>query len=155
MLAMIAPLEVGICVKNMERMLDFYTKVLGFTYISSFDVPSDKSSVTGITPDGYQVVRLQTNYGERIKLLKPFSVPDTRAQGAYITSRVGNSYITLIVRDIRNIVADLKDSGIKILTQGDICEVREGVYLCVTIDPEGNYLEFVEYSDIKEYRPDI
>jgi hypothetical protein len=34
-------------------------------------------------------------------------------------------------------------------------EVRKGVFALYTVDPEGNYIEFVEYPDIAAYRPDL
>jgi len=155
MLNMIAPLEVGFCVKDMDLMLDFYTRVLGLAFVSSFNVAGDDSAVAGFTPDGYQVVRLQTNYGERIKLVKPGSDPAPRVSGSHVLSCLGNTYLTLIVRDLKATLASLKAAGMFIRTKGEIMEVRDGVYLSIVNDPEGNHLEFVEYRDIKEYRLDI
>ena len=34
-------------------------------------------------------------------------------------------------------------------------EVRPGVFLVFARDPEGNVLEFVEYTDLRAYRPDL
>ena len=34
-------------------------------------------------------------------------------------------------------------------------EVRKGVFALYSMDPEGNYVEFVEYPDIASYRPDL
>ena len=155
MLNMIAPFEMGICVNNLETMITFYRDVLGLTLISEIDVPSDKSSEAGFTKGGYRIVRLETNYGERIKLVRPILQPGIRSSGEEVLSKSGNIFLTFIVKDLEKTVKRLKERGVSTRTTGGIMEVRDGVFLSIMDDPEGNHLEFVEYSDINSYRPDI
>ena len=68
---MVVPLEVGIAVRDLARMRRFYEDVLGFAFVSEVVVPADKSVQAAMHAHGYTVVRLQTPYGERIKLLAP------------------------------------------------------------------------------------
>lgn len=58
-----APLEVGICVEDLDTMIGFYQDVLDFKLISEIDVPPAKSREAGFTEGGYRIVRMQTNYG--------------------------------------------------------------------------------------------
>jgi len=48
----------------------------------------------------------------------------------------------------------LKAHGVKLLSEEPI-EVRPGVFAFYALDPEGNYLEFVEYPDRSAYRPGL
>ena len=155
MLNMIAPFEMGICVNNLETMITFYRDVLGLKLISEIDVPVDKSSKAGFTNGGYRIVRLETNYGERIKLVRPILQPDIRSSGNEVLSNSGNIFLTFIVKDLEKTVKSLEEQGVSSRTTGGIMEVRDGVFLSIMDDPEGNHLEFVEYSDINSYRPDI
>lgn len=155
MLKMIAPFEMGICVDDLENMIAFYGDVLGFKLISKIDVPADKSNEAGFTSGGYTIVRMQTNYGERIKLVRPVTLPHSRTSGKEVLSKKGNVFLTFIVEDLKLTVSRIKDTDAPIRTQGSIMEVRDGVFLSIIDDPEGNHLEFVEYSDITNYRPDL
>ena len=155
MLKMIAPFEMGICVDDLENMIAFYGDVLGFQLISKIDVPADKSNEAGFTSGGYTIVRMQTNYGERIKLVRPMTWPNPRTSGKEVLSKKGNVFLTFIVEDLKLTVSRIKDTDAPIRTQGSIMEVRDGVFLSIIDDPEGNHLEFVEYSDITNYRPDL
>ena len=155
MLKMIAPFEMGICVDDLENMIAFYGDVLGFKLISKIDVPADKSNEAGFTSGGYTIVRMQTNYGERIKLVRPMTSPNPRTSGKEVLSKKGNVFLTFIVEDLKHTVSRIKDTDAPNRTQGSIMEVRDGVFLSIIDDPEGNHLEFVEYSDITNYRPDL
>ena len=155
MLKMIAPFEMGICVDDLENMIAFYGDVLGFKLISKIDVPADKSNEAGFTSGGYTIVRMQTNYGERIKLVRPVTLPHSRTSGKEVLSKKGNVFLTFIVEDLKHTVSRIKDTDAPIRTQGSIMEVRDGVFLSIIDDPEGNHLEFVEYSNITNYRPDL
>ena len=155
MLKMIAPFEMGICVDDLENMIAFYGDVLGFKLISKIDVPADKSNEAGFTSGGYTIVRMQTNYGERIKLVRPMTSPNPRTSGKEVLSKKGNVFLTFIVEDLKLTVSRIKVADAPIRTQDSIMEVRDGVFLSIIDDPEGNHLEFVEYSDITNYRPDL
>ena len=123
--------------------------------ISKIDVPADKSNEAGFTFSGYTIVRMQPNYGERIKLVRPMKSPNPRTSGKEVLSKKGNVFLTFIVEDLKLTVSRIKDTDAPIRTQGSIMEVRDGVFLSIIDDPEGNHLEFVEYSDITNYRPDL
>ena len=152
---MTAPIEIGICVQDLDAMVAFYRDVLGLDYISSFDVPPEKSAPATFADNGYRVVRLQTNRGERIKLAGPASRPLSRSREREVLARQGNVFLTFIVDDLKAEIAKLTAAGVLLRTSEKRVQVRDGVYLAFAEDPEGNYLEFVEYKDLAAYRPDI
>lgn len=57
--------------------------------------------------------------------------------------------------DIDSIVKRLKENGVKLQSGDTKIEVRPGLFVVYTIDPEGNYIEFLEVPDVSTYRPDL
>jgi catechol 2,3-dioxygenase-like lactoylglutathione lyase family enzyme len=148
-----APLEIGIAVRDLAGMTAFYVDVLGCTKVSEVTVPPDKSRANGLSPDGATVVRVQTPYGERIKLLAAPSTT-TGGPGEWLLARAGLAYVTFIIRGIDDWYARLKARGIRVASDGPV-ENRPGLRVLFFKDPEGNVLELVEYSDLASYRPDL
>ena len=67
---MMAPMEVGLTVKDLPMMLDFYCTAFGMTVAADVSVPAPKAQEAALSAGAYRVVRLQTPWGERIKLLQ-------------------------------------------------------------------------------------
>lgn len=154
-LDMAAPLEVGLCCADLDRLLEFYVGVLGLALVNRVTVPADKAAATGLSPHGYEVARLQTPYGERLKLLQPAAPPQVAGATAAILDRRNASYLTFIVRDLAGLAARLAERGVAFDSQPAPMEVRPGTWLAFFRDPEGNVLELVEYDDLAQYRPDL
>lgn len=152
---MTAPLEIGICSRDLDRLERFYTGVLGCTLVSRIDVPAEKARAARLAEGGYRVTRLQTPWGERLKLLEPSHVPAEPGRDEWLLARRNAVYVTFIVDDLRAMLARLAAAGAELVTGPDRVEVRPGTYLAFVRDPEGNVLEFVEYADIGAYRPDL
>jgi lactoylglutathione lyase len=62
--------------------------------------------------------------------------------------------LVFIIEEISTLAKHLKEQGVKLIGEGPT-EVRKGVFALYSLDPEGNYVEFVEYPDIASYRPDL
>jgi catechol 2,3-dioxygenase-like lactoylglutathione lyase family enzyme len=154
-LEMSAPLEVGLCCHDLPRLRRFYEDVMDFEFISKIVVPAEKAAPSGLSADGYTVVRLQTSYGERLKLLAPNTPPLAQAPSKFILDRAGSTYLTFIVEDIDSAIDRLHKAQAPFLTGDKRVEVRPGVYLAFCRDPEGNVLELVQYADIDSYRSDL
>ncbi len=152
---MTAPLEVGISTENIEVMLDFYIETVGLRPVADNIVPPEMSRLTGATDDGYRIVRLQTPYGERIKLVQTGRPPKRAKRMPGVFNRHGLAYLTFMIADLDGMIGRLSDRGIEILGNGRKIEVRPGLFAVFTRDPEGNVVEFVEYPDIASYRPDL
>ncbi len=152
---MTAPLEVGIACRDLPRLRRFYEELLGFAFVSEFVVSADKSAASALSADGYTVVRLQTSFGERVKLLAPNAPVAANAPTAYILDQPNATYLTFIVADISAAIARLLEAGTEFMTGNERVEVRPGVYLAFCRDPEGNVLELVQYEDVASYRPDL
>jgi len=108
---------VVIGVSNMKKMVDFYTKTLGFKLASQDE---DWSEIE--TPDVYigmyQKEKGEKNYG------------------------AGNSSISYGVKSIKDTMSSLKEKGVRF---GKVEEEYEGYMLITTFeDPEGNEISLVE-----------
>ena len=151
---MLVPMEVGICCVDLPALSRFYQDVLGFTFVAQVQMPASAAQQVGLSEGGYSVMRLQTPYGERIKLLAPERTPTHHEQGL-ILDRQNASYLTFIVEDISSLVNELKNAGASFFA-GDVpIQLRPDVKALFCRDPEGNVLELVQYTDIAAYRPDL
>jgi catechol 2,3-dioxygenase-like lactoylglutathione lyase family enzyme len=153
-LKMVVPLEPGIVCLDLDRMLEFYTGVLGLKLVSDAQATPEMSTRFRAVPDGFRIVRLQTPYGERIKLIQS----KVRFKKAPVTEwtfeRQGFTYLTFVIADMKKMVARLNECRVKLVNQEPL-EVRKGFLALFALDPEENYLEFVEYQDPASYRPDL
>ncbi len=154
-LKMTVPLEPGIVCINLDRMLKHYVDGLGLKLVADAKTPPELSKKFGATPYGYRIVRLQTPYGERIKLVQPDqNPPKQNPVPEWVYERQGITYLTFVIANMAETVKRLTDHGVKLISPEPI-EVRPGVFALYSLDPEGNYVEFVEYPDVPSYRPDL
>jgi lactoylglutathione lyase len=152
---MASPLEPGIVCIDIERMLDFYTEVLGLKFVSDAEAFAEMSTKFGTGPHGFRIIRLQTPYGERIKLVQPKKTSLQQNQvPKWVFERQGIAYLTFVIVDVKEVTTRLKKYGVKLFSDGPV-EIREGITAVFARDPEGNFLEFVEYADLASYRADL
>jgi lactoylglutathione lyase len=152
---MVAPLEPGIVCMDIERMLAFYTEVLGLTFVSDAEATAEMSTEFGTSPNGFRIIRLQTPYGERIKLVQPKKFPPQPSQvPQWVFEGQGIAYITFVVADVHEAAARLEKFKVEVMSKGPV-NIRKGIIAIFAKDPEGNFVEFVEYADLASYRPDL
>ena len=101
-----------------RTMLRFYTEVLGLKLVSDAETTPELSTKFGATPHGYRIVRLQTPYGERIKLVQPKRPPVQNAVPEWVYQRQGLSYITFIIDGMTDMVTRLKANDVKFVSAG-------------------------------------
>jgi lactoylglutathione lyase len=154
-LRMVAPLEPGIVCIDLERMFDFYTQVLGLKFATDAEAFPEMSTKFGTGPHGFRIIRLQTPYGERIKLIRPKkTVLHQSATPDWVFERQGITYLTFVVADVHEVATRLKQHGTDLVSPEPV-PIRDGIIAIFVRDPEGNYLEFVEYADLASYRSDL
>jgi len=154
-LKMTAPLEVAVSVTDMDKMLKFYTEILGLRKVADAKVPPEMTTKVGQTAHGLRVVRLATPYGEWIRLIQTGQPPKPGQVPQYVFDRHGLVYVSFLVTDIDGIVKRLKENGVKLQSGDTKLEVRPGLFVVYALDPEGNYIEFLEVPDVSSYRPDL
>jgi catechol 2,3-dioxygenase-like lactoylglutathione lyase family enzyme len=154
-LRMVSPLEPGIVCVDIDRMLDFYTGALGLKFVSDAEASAEMSTEFGTSPNGFRIIRLQTPYGERIKLVQPKkTLPKPSQISEWVFEGQGIAYISFVIVDVQEVTVRLKKYGVELMSKEPV-EIRKGITAIFAKDPEGNFLEFVEYADLASYRPDL
>lgn len=155
-MTLVAPTEIGMSCRSLDSLLAFYVSAFSFTLISRIDVPAALSMLTPLGDHGYTVARLQSPFGERLKLLSPSSRAsnsDKDRPARNILEAAHTIFITFIVTDLEA----SRDRAILLgaAAMGDAVQIRPDLRIAFLRDPEGNYLELAEYADVRDYRPDL
>jgi lactoylglutathione lyase len=148
-----APFEPALCAHDFDRMLRFYTEVLGMSVFSIDDIGESASVAARLSPGAYRIARLETQGGDRLKLVAPKHPPQSQPARQWAMERGGFAYLTFIVPDLHAVMVALKAAGMTFPTGEQPVAFRAGVELFFACDPEGNCLEFVQRNDLATYRP--
>lgn len=155
-LKMTVPLEVGIGCHDLVRMRHFYEQTLGLRFVSEARVPAQTAQNYRLARGSATVVRLQTAYGERIKLIAPDEAPALPdRQPEHVFDRPNVMYLTFIIDDIHTAARRVLAQGATGMSGDTPIESRAGLYVLFVRDPEGNIVELVQYDDVAAYRPDL
>ncbi len=143
---MTAPLEVGICVADLDRMVRFYVAALGCAEEERRRLPFPATERAHLSADGpVDISFLRTPWGERIKLLAPVAAPARTddARPEYLTDRLGVAYLTCYVDAIEAVTAGALAAGAVSLLYPPVLPGRVN-HIAFVRDPEGNVIELVE-----------
>ncbi len=122
-------LDLGILVSDIDASLHFYRDLLGLKFIEE-------------RPASFGTM-YRLRYGSSdFKVIKPDVLPLKSPDG--IPSQLGFRYVTLIVKNLSELCADLRKKGVPFAVPEK--ESRPGVRLAMVKDPDGNIVEFVERS---------
>jgi catechol 2,3-dioxygenase-like lactoylglutathione lyase family enzyme len=148
-----APFEPAIVASRMEPMLAFYRDALGLELVSLDEIPGPQAAAAGLSPEGYTIARLDSEGGDRLKIVVPRRAADHGKRVEHVLERSGFSYLTFIVPDVRAVIAALQRAGANVRTGTEPVAFRPGVVdLAFAEDPEGNCVEFVQRNDLATYR---
>jgi catechol 2,3-dioxygenase-like lactoylglutathione lyase family enzyme len=145
--------HINIVVTDLDRMIEFYTRLLGLTLTRHVTISGDWVAATvGLASVHADVVYLDLPEGPRVELIR-YNVPTMdRPENIDKPNAPGLRHFAFAVTDIEAIVGRLGERGVKFF--GDIQTVPEtqvtyagGVRKRIVYfqDPEGNLLELCEY----------
>jgi catechol 2,3-dioxygenase-like lactoylglutathione lyase family enzyme len=138
------PLEVGIPVVDLDRMLQFYEQALSCQEVRRSDIPVELSRALATSRDGYLNVWLRAPGGEIIKLIRPPAPPAREAGRDFIADRTGLAFLTFYCKDIETVLANAEAHGAVVRSDRGCLDGSIGVKLVFFADPEGNVIELVE-----------
>lgn len=138
------PLEVGISVIDLDRMLDFYGTALSCKELRRSDIPASLTQALTASADGYTNVWLTTPGGEIIKLFRAGTAPARDAARANLADRTGIAFLTFYCSDIEGVLATAEANGAVLRSDRSLLSGAIGVKLAFFDDPEGNVIELVE-----------
>jgi glyoxylase I family protein len=125
-------IDLGIVIRNGEKTVAFYRDVLGFRFEGSIPMPIGKGTMH----------RLWCG-DSLIKLVEFDPVPPAPPTGG-IPAGSGFRYMTIHTTNIAGIVAECEAAGVPIAMP--VREIRPGVTAAMVTDPDGNIVEFVNYT---------
>ncbi len=133
----------GIVVSNLERSLEFYGALLGFSVAKRMEESgAHLDAVLGLKDARLTTVKMSSPDGALIELLHYQSHPRDRGS-EHESCRVGISHIALTVKDLDQTYQRLKDWGIEFNAPPQRSP-DGGVKLTFCRDPDGMLLELVE-----------
>jgi catechol 2,3-dioxygenase-like lactoylglutathione lyase family enzyme len=150
-----APIEAGLCVADLERMLAFYERALGCREVRRAEIPAALSRAIALAANGYTCVWLKTPGGETLKLMRPATLPAASGAPPLLTERRGIAYLTFYCHAISDVLAAAEAAGATLRSDRALLAEDRPVRLCFFADPEGNVVELVEPRDLASFRPDI
>ena len=139
----IAPLEIGIPVIDLDRMVKFYTTVFSCEEVRRADIPEELSRNIRVHPEGYVNVWLKFTGGEVVKLVQPPTPPAAAPVQEFTGTQTGIAYFTLYCDDIAGAIRIAKEAGAEMISEPTLAQ-GEALKLAFLRDPEGNVFELVE-----------
>lgn len=136
----------GLTVRDLDRMVTFYTEELGLEVRHELDsIAPPEGNHTGVSGSRRKLVFLgfpgQQHQIELVHYLAP------EAEDGYLDKlQLGAMHLCFNVDDIESIYVSLQQRGVRFVTEPKWSEV-EGARIGVVYaqDPEGNWIEFIQW----------
>lgn len=136
--------HIGICVSDRVNSLRFYHDVLGFRYVSEFDVKSAAADKLMRLEDvNLRAVFLERE-GVRIELLCYASPPHQGDGSQRPMNQLGLTHLSIRVDDMTEMLSELAQAGVEVIEQtrvGGPGDVEQAVMIA---DPDGTLIELVQ-----------
>ena len=129
--------DIAITCSNFAASLDFYHNKLGFEIVLDLEIPDTLARAVGLAPTGFRQVRLKAG-NTLIKLMDIESPPPAPTD----EFSAGVRWLTFFVEEIQQTVKDLKQNGVKFLSEP--ISAPDAVGVACAPDPDGILIELVQ-----------
>ena len=144
-------IDLGVVVTDIDKSLEFYKDVVGFSEKDGFEVVGDfpkKVGLTDGTPLKIHVLTLgDEEKATKLKLMQVTSIKPARTiKQPYIHTITGFSYLTIFVKDVDIVLKNAHKKGYKPYAQSPQTLPKglpQDVCLLMLKDPDGNFVEIV------------
>lgn len=135
--------HVGIYVKDLEVMKNFYVQMLGMQEkVHEIEKSAYISTILGLEQAEIELYKLTADNGAMIELLKAHNMEVQDERNSFVWEQ-GNQHIAISVLNIEEDYNRLTRKGIRFISAP--CISPNGyAKVCFCKDPEGNYIELVE-----------
>jgi catechol 2,3-dioxygenase-like lactoylglutathione lyase family enzyme len=136
----------GIVVRDLDRMIQFYTQDLGLKLLLAADSTAPpEGDHTGVPGARRKLVFVGCENGHQIELVHYFEPP---AQDGYLDKhQFGATHVCFNVDDMDELYRELSDKGVRFVTEPKYKTLDEGrIAIVYAQDPEGNWLEFIQWD---------
>ena len=146
--------HVCLVVSDLDRMADFYTRMLDMKVTKRVTISGPWIDRTvGLEDVAADVIYLDPPTGPRVELIRYQKPVAPRPPGLGDSNLPGLRHLAFRVREIEGLVTRLKADGIEFFSDVQRVPVEQVSYgqnvqkrLVYFHDPEGNLLEFCEYT---------
>ena len=136
--------HIGLCVSDMASALHFYSDLLGFRPLTRVEVRDEMSAALLRLPEVDQETVFVERDGVRLALFC-FRKPGTLGDGEpREMNRTGMAALMLRVDDLDATLAELRESGVRVLGDTLIEHPDYGSKLVFVCDPDGTLIELIE-----------
>jgi len=138
-------IAVGVVVEDLQKSLDFYTKVIGMVQVREFSVDVEKARRMGLS-DGQsfeiKVLKLINSEDASEWKIMSFSKKSDASNQSFIPEKNGFRYVTIFVKSMKPVLARINKFGVK--TMGETPMMLDANRQFVSVrDPDGNFVELI------------
>ena len=138
-------ISIGVVVSNVEKSVEFYTKVIGMKKASGFSVDAAGGKRTGLT-DGVPVTITVLKLGDSKTAtewkLMSFGKPAAHPKQNHLQDDTGMQYITIHVKALKPFLDRIKEHDVKLLGDTPISLGGTTMFALVQ-DPDGTFVELI------------
>ncbi len=137
-------MDVGIVVSDLEKSVEFYTKVIGMKVVDTFHLSPQISKSAGFT-DGkaikiYDLKLVDKPNAPQYKLAKIQGVVSEALAHSF---KPGLRYITIKVHDVKPYLDRIKQYNIQLWGEGPLDLREHGISVLILEDPDGAMIEIM------------
>lgn len=136
---------IGVVVTDLERSLDFYTKVIGMTRVNEFDIDQEfsrKSGLTGGLAFHVNVLKLEDHPAATSWKLISFGKEAAHPISEHIQDDNGMQYITLQLKSLEPLLERIRKYQVELLGETPVPFDAERHFALVR-DPDGTLIELI------------
>ena len=139
----------GVVVRDLQGMIDFYCNSLGLEVLREVDsVAPPEGDHTGI-PNARRKLVFVGKPGDQHQLELVHYIDPEPSDGHLHHHQFGSSHVCFNVANLKEIHESLSGDGVRFVTSPRYRTTPDGarIGICYALDPEGNYLEFLERTE--------
>lgn len=138
-------IQIGVICSDLQKSIDFYTKVIGMTKTGGFSVDeafAAKSGLTGGVPFDVTVLKLKDQPEAAEWKLMSFNKESAHPNQKYILDDVGMQYITIFVKSMKPFLERINNHNVTLLEETPTF-LEDGRQFVLVQDPDGNFIELI------------
>lgn len=138
-------ISIGVVVADVEKSVDFYTKVIGMKKTGGFTVDATGGKRTGLTgglPVTITVLKLGESKTATEWKLMSFGKTAAHPKQVHLQDDTGMQYITIHVTALKPFLARIKEHNVKLLGETPISLGGNTQFVLVQ-DPDGTFVELI------------
>lgn len=140
-----ANIYIGNVVEDLDKSVEFYTKVIGMTKTGGFSVDKEKATELGLS-DKYTldvaVLKLEDSPEATEWKMMSFGTKAGHKKPKWLHDDTGMQYITIFVNHLNPVIERIKKHKVKILS-GEPSSLGNNTYFILVQDPDGTFIELI------------